>query len=72
MPNMDGLQASREIRKLDRLDAMTVPIIAMTANAMSEDKMECIEAGMNAYIPKPINVNEFYKILADVITKDDM
>ena len=69
MPNMDGLQASREIRKLERNDAMTVPIIAMTANAMSEDKMECIEAGMNAYIPKPINVNDFYKILADVVGK---
>ncbi|MBO4214418.1 MAG: response regulator, partial [Lachnospiraceae bacterium] len=70
MPNMDGLAASREIRKLDRTDAATVPIIAMTANAMSEDKMECIEAGMNAYIPKPINVNEFYKLLDEIVTLD--
>lgn len=67
MPNMDGLTASREIRKLERTDAKTVPIIAMTANAMSEDKMECIEAGMNAYIPKPINVNEFYKLLDEIV-----
>lgn len=68
MPNMDGLEASREIRKLERADASEIPIIAMTANAMSEDKMECIEAGMNAYIPKPINVNEFYKLLDEIVT----
>jgi CheY-like chemotaxis protein len=70
MPNMDGLTASREIRKLERTDAKTIPIIAMTANAMSEDKMECIEAGMNAYIPKPINVNEFYKLLDEIVVTD--
>ena len=40
MPNMDGLTASKEIRKLERTDAKTIPIIAMTANAMSEDKMK--------------------------------
>ena len=67
MPNMDGLEASREIRKLERADAATVPIIAMTANAMSEDRMECIEAGMNTYIPKPIKVNEFYKLLDEIV-----
>lgn len=66
MPNMDGLTASKEIRKLDKEDAANIPIIAMTANAMSKDKMECIEAGMNAFIAKPINVSELYKIIDDL------
>ncbi len=61
MPNMDGLETSKAIRNLDRTDAKTIPIIAMTANAMSEDRMECIEAGMNAFVSKPINVNELYQ-----------
>jgi len=67
MPNMDGLTASKEIRSLNREDAENVPIIAMTANAMSEDKMECIEAGMNAFIPKPINVKELYLLMSKII-----
>ncbi len=67
MPNLDGLSASKEIRACDKEDALTIPIIAMTANAMSEDKMECIEAGMNAFIAKPINIKELYKTMNDVI-----
>lgn len=67
MPNLDGLSASKKIRALDRKDAKKIPIIAMTANAMSEDKMECIEAGMNAFIAKPINVKDLYKIMESVI-----
>lgn len=67
MPNMDGLSASKAIRDLNREDAKSVPIIAMTANAMSEDKMECVEAGMNAFIAKPINVKELYKIMQSII-----
>lgn len=63
MPNMDGLTASKAIRALDRQDAGKVPIIAMTANAMSEDRMECVEAGMNAFIAKPINIKELYKAM---------
>ncbi len=67
MPNMDGLNASKVIRALDREDAKQVPIIAMTANAMSEDRMECVEAGMNAFIAKPIDVKELYKIMQNII-----
>lgn len=67
MPNLDGLSASREIRDLKRNDASKVPIIAMTANAMSEDKMECIECGMNAYLAKPINLKELYKTMDTII-----
>ena len=58
MPIMDGLEATRRIRASSKHDAATVPIIAMTANAMQEDKDACQNAGMNAHIAKPIDVNE--------------
>ena len=56
MPVMDGLEATREIRAMQRQDAESVPIIAMTANAFIEDQQACIEAGMNAHIRKPIDM----------------
>jgi CheY-like chemotaxis protein len=55
MPVMDGLQATRAIRALDRADAASVPIIAMTADAYADDVRKCIDAGMNAHVPKPID-----------------
>ena len=59
MPVMDGLEATRLLRS----QGYNKPIIALTANAMSEDKKTCIEAGMNAYLTKPINLGEFYSTL---------
>ena len=56
MPNVDGLTATRIIRALDRPDAETVPIIALTANAFSEDAHRCLDAGMNAHLSKPLNM----------------
>ncbi|MDD2729535.1 PAS domain S-box protein [Malikia sp.] len=56
MPVMDGLSATRAIRQLPGLQAL--PILAMTANAMAEDRERCLEAGMNDHIAKPINVQE--------------
>ena len=58
MPVMDGLTATKTIRALDRADAKTIPIIAMTANAFEEDAKKCLAAGMNAHIAKPIQVRE--------------
>ncbi len=55
MPVMDGYQLAGRIRALDRLDAKTIPIIAMTANAFTEDRIKSREAGMDAHISKPIN-----------------
>ena len=55
MPEMNGLEAARTIRALNRPDAKTVPIIAMTANAFREDIQECQNAGMNAHVAKPID-----------------
>ena len=63
MPVMDGLTASRTIRTLDREDAKTVPIIAMTANAFAEDREESKNAGMNAHIAKPIEPELLYETL---------
>jgi signal transduction histidine kinase/CheY-like chemotaxis protein len=58
MPNMDGYEATRRIRALDRGDAKTVPIIAMTANAYREDIEKALEAGMNTHLAKPVNMKE--------------
>ncbi len=62
MPVMDGFTASREIRKLPQFASL--PILAMTANAMADDKQQCFAAGMNAHIAKPIDVNELYRTMA--------
>ena len=58
MPVMDGLTAARTIRALDRPDAKTIPIIAMTANAFKEDEEKCLEAGMNAHLIKPLDIEK--------------
>lgn len=54
---MDGMTATRVIRSFARADAKTIPIIAMTANAFDEDAKKCIEAGMNAHLTKPIEID---------------
>lgn len=58
MPVMDGLEATRKIRSYDRSDATEIPIIGLTANAFREDAERCMEAGMNAHISKPIQIDE--------------
>ena len=57
MPVMDGLEATRAIRALERADAGSIPIIAMTANAFQEDAQECLKAGMNAHLSKPLDMD---------------
>ena len=69
MPVMDGYAATRAIRSLKRKDASVVPIIAMTANAFDEDVKKCLDAGMNAHIAKPIDVELLYRTLAEYIGK---
>ena len=64
MPIMDGLSATKEIRQLDKKDAKTIPIIAMTANVFDEDVERSLEAGMNAHLSKPIEPNVLYETLA--------
>lgn len=67
MPVMDGLEASKAIRMLDRRDANTVPIIAITADAFLEDVKKSFAAGMNEHITKPIDPKVLYEVLHDVI-----
>lgn len=64
MPVLDGLEAAREIRRMERRDATTVSIIAMTANAFVEDKKKSLEAGMNAHMTKPIDGKKLIDLLA--------
>lgn len=56
MPVMDGYEATREIRALPREDSSEIPIVAMSANAFVEDIRACVRAGMNAHVPKPVNI----------------
>ncbi len=67
MPVMDGYEATRTIRALHREDAKSIPIIAMTANAMEEDKEAALKNGMNAHIAKPINIDLFLAILGEYL-----
>ena len=67
MPEMDGLEAAAAIRALDRPDAKTVPIIALTANAFDEDVQRSLQAGMNAHLTKPIEPDNLYRALGELI-----
>ena len=64
MPNMDGVSATRAIRALARADAKTIPIIAMTANAFDEDAKASFEAGMNAHLAKPFQMEKVVAVIA--------
>ena len=65
MPVMDGYTATRKIRELERSDAKTVPIIAMTANAFQEDAEKCIAVGMNAHLAKPLDIEKVKKTICE-------
>lgn len=68
MPIMNGFEATRRIRSMEREDADTVPIIAMTADAFAEDVHASFAAGMNAHIAKPINPVKLYDTLCSYMT----
>ena len=71
MPVMDGLTATKSIRKLKRKDARTVPVIAMTANVFNEDIIAAKEAGMNEHIAKPLDFDKLIHTLAKYFLKMD-
>ncbi len=70
MPIMDGYEATREIRKLENPQLAKIPILAMTANAFSDDVKAALEAGMNGHIAKPIDVPKMMKTLREVLKED--
>ena len=69
MPSMDGLEATRKIRAMDHPAAKTVPIVAMTANVFREDIEQCLAAGMNDHIGKPIDFGEVLNRLERHLSK---
>ena len=67
MPVMDGYEATRRIRALERADAKTVPILAMTADAFEEEVRKCYDAGMNGHVAKPIEPEKLYEQIEKAI-----
>ena len=67
MPVMNGYEAAKIIRSLDRKDAKVVPIIAMTANAFTEDRLKAKEAGMDEHIAKPVDVKLLVKVISRLV-----
>lgn len=67
MPVMNGYEAAKMIRSMDREDAKTIPIIAMTANAFTEDRIKAKEAGMDEHISKPIDMKLLVKIIHELV-----
>ena len=67
MPVMNGYEATKMIRSLDREDAKEIPIIAMTANAFTEDRIRAKEAGMDEHIAKPVDVELLIKVIHKLV-----
>jgi CheY-like chemotaxis protein len=70
MPELDGFEATAAIRNQERLLAMHTPIVAMTAHAMEGDRTRCLEAGMDGYIAKPVNVKQLVQVLSAIPAKE--
>ena len=67
MPEMDGLEATQRIRALNRPDAKSIPIIALTANAFDEDVQRSLQAGLNAHLSKPVEPDVLFETLENMI-----
>ena len=67
MPVMDGLEATRKIREMERATGTHVPIIALTARSMKGDDERCIAAGMDAHLGKPIRISEFFQLVGKIL-----
>ena len=67
MPEMDGLEATRRIRAMNRIDAKTIPIIALAANAFDEDVQQSMQAGLNAHLSKPVDPDVLFETLEGLL-----
>ncbi|MCH7989836.1 MAG: response regulator [Planctomycetes bacterium] len=65
MPKMDGLQATRKIREIEQKNGLHIPIVALTASAMIEDKEKCLDAGMDDYLSKPFRQRELFRVITN-------
>ena len=70
MPVMNGYDATRAIRALERRDAREIPIIAMTANAFAEDEKDALNAGMNVHLAKPIDIELLRQVIRQYTKKE--
>ena len=68
MPNLNGYEATKEIRMLPDSIKSKFPIIAMTANAFDEDKKNALDAGMNGHLSKPIEISKLEEVLGDCLS----
>lgn len=69
MPVMDGTEATRQIRKLARADAASVPILALSANAFQDDIQRSLDAGMNAHLTKPLDIRKIVQVLREILVQ---
>ena len=67
MPELDGLQATRTLREMERQGGKKLPVVAMTAHAMQGDRDRCLAAGMTAYVSKPVRPEELFKVIDEVL-----
>lgn len=69
MPDMDGLEVTRRIRVREQRKTTRIPIIALTAHAMKGDRERCLAAGMDDYLPKPVDFNKLDRLIARLLSR---
>jgi CheY-like chemotaxis protein len=67
MPEMDGLEATAQIRRQERGTDRHLPIVALTAHALNGDRERCLEAGMDGYVPKPVQGQVLFQVMAEAL-----